>query len=97
MSTITPETNEVAALQNQLAELQAKLAAKEAPKPSKLAPAKNALKRVGKGLWAAVASTQAVKTEKSLVALIVTRLLLSAGAGTGLVELAKAVQRSTGW
>lgn len=44
-------------------------------------------KRILNGLRAAVTSPDAVKQERSLGALVVGRVLLAAGASTGLAEL----------
>jgi len=84
-------------LQEQLAAAQAALAAATTPKaPKKPSRVGAFFKRLGKGLWAAVASTDAVKLEKSLAALIVARLLISIGASAGLVSLVGAILHALG-
>lgn len=45
------------------------------------------LKAIGRGLLAAVTSPTAIQQERSLAAFIVGRVLLSAGAATGVVDL----------
>lgn len=45
------------------------------------------MKKIWRGLVAAVTSPEAVKQERSLAALVLARVLLAAGASTGLVEL----------
>jgi hypothetical protein len=45
------------------------------------------VKRVARAVVAAVASTDAVKAERSLAALIVVRVLLSLGASVGIVDI----------
>lgn len=44
------------------------------------------LKKIGKGVLAALTSPEAVKQERSLAALVAVRLLLAAGASAGLAE-----------
>jgi hypothetical protein len=83
-------------LQEQLVAAQAALEAATAQKPKKPSAVGGALKRVGRAVWAAVASTDAVKQEKSLAVLIVTRLLISAGAAEGTVKLVQFILASLG-
>lgn len=47
------------------------------------------LKKVGRGVLAALTTPAAVKEERSLAAQIVTAALLSAGASYGVVEIAQ--------
>jgi hypothetical protein len=49
---------------------------------------KTVLSRVGRAVLAALTSPEAVKAEKSIAVLVVTRVLLAVGASAGLVELA---------
>lgn len=84
-------------LQEELAASQAALAAATQPKaPKKPSKIGGWFKRASKAVWAAVASTDAVKTEKALAVLIITRLLLSAGAADGTVRLVQEILRATG-
>lgn len=46
------------------------------------------MKKLVRGVVAALTSPEAIKAERSLAAVVVTRLLLAAGAGYGTVELA---------
>lgn len=47
------------------------------------------LKKVGTAIVAALTSPEAVKQEKSLAVLVITRVLLAAGATDGLIQLVK--------
>jgi hypothetical protein len=47
------------------------------------------LKKIARGIQAAVTSPEAVKQERSLATLVVVRALLAAGASVGLVDLAR--------
>lgn len=49
------------------------------------------LKQIASGIAAAVTSPEAIKQERSLAALIVTRTLLAIGAGDALVQLAQKI------
>lgn len=49
------------------------------------------LKKVGMAIAAALTSPEAVKQEKSLATLVITRALLAAGATDGLVRLVQSL------
>lgn len=85
---LDPRDLQIEALKQQIAALQ---------KPSRTSVAANAVKKVARGLWAAVASTDAVKQEKSLAATIIVRLAISAGAADGTVKLAQLLLKTAGW
>lgn len=91
-----PTLDDYTKLQQELAATQAALNAATAEKPKKPSAIGGAFKRAGRAVWAAVASTDAVKKEKSLAVLIITRLLISAGAAEGTVKLVQAVLDSLG-
>lgn len=52
------------------------------------------LKQMGRAVVAAVTSPTAVKEEKSLAVLVLTRLLLAAGASEGIVQLVQLVVKA---
>ncbi len=84
-------------LRQQLDAANAALAAATARPPKRPSKFKAAIARIGKGIWAAVASTDAVRQEKNLAVLIGTRLLISAGATDGLVKIVQAIVKAQGW
>jgi hypothetical protein len=48
---------------------------------------KELAKKVLRSIWAGLTSPEAVKAEKILLVIIVTRLLMMAGASAGLIDL----------
>lgn len=55
------------------------------------------LKKIVKGVFAAFASTEAVKQEKSLAALVIVRIAISVGATAGTVGLVQSILSAAGW
>lgn len=87
MANLTPEEQD--ALLQETRDLAEKVAKLEKPGAAKAAVGNfgSFLGKVPRSFLAAITSPEAVKAEKSLLVLVVTRLLLAAGATTGLVEL----------
>lgn len=50
-------------------------------------PVKDSLKKIGTAIAAAFTSPEAVKAEKSLAALVITRLLITLGASAAIVDI----------
>lgn len=88
MSALTPADEQAL----RIIELEREVAKLSAPKEGFRAYSK----RVLRALWAAVASTDAVRAEKSLGVLIVTRLLISLGAADGLVTTVQEILNHLG-
>ncbi len=99
MSVVEPAApaEDPAVLRQQLDAANAALAAAVARPPRKPSRFKAVVSRIGRGIWAAVASTDAVRAEKNLAVLIATRLLISAGATDGLLKIVQAIIKAQGW
>ena len=91
-----PTLDDYNRLKQQLEAAQAALDAATAQPQKKPNPVTTEVKKIGRALWAAVASTDAVKREKSLAVLIITRLLISAGAADGTVKLVQLILSGLG-
>lgn len=80
----------------QIAGLQAEIAALTTKRPKRTSRVNAKIAQIAKGVYAAFASTEAVRAEKSLAALVITRLLISVGATEGAVTLARVVLHQFG-
>jgi hypothetical protein len=91
MSDITPDPRDA-----EIASLREQLAAASAPKQKQPSKFKSAFTKTLAGIASAFTTPDAIKAEKSLAVIAITRLLLTIGATEGAVKLVQAILSTAG-